>query len=120
MSFESLVMASALVQVILVKVILISCFMQAEETMARSLGRPSNAVFDRLSREPVAAASLGQVYRGRLRPELGGHEVAVKVQRPGVLKAVALDLYLMRRLAVQLDKYVSLFCTLIPSQNGPK
>lgn len=75
--------------------------------MERSFGRPASTIFERLSREPVAAASLGQVYRGRLRQELGGHEIAVKVQRPGVLRAVALDLYLMRRLAVILDKYVS-------------
>lgn len=40
---------------------------------------------------------LLQVYRARLRPELGGCEVAVKVQRPGVLEAVALDLLLMRK-----------------------
>ena len=75
--------------------------------MERSFGRPSGAIFEMLSQEPVAAASLGQVYRGRLRRELGGQEVAVKVQRPGVLKAVALDLYLMRRLAVVLDRVVS-------------
>ncbi len=29
-----------------------------------------------------------QVYKGTLRPELGGGEVAVKVQRPGVLEQV--------------------------------
>ncbi|GLC71027.1 hypothetical protein PLESTF_001062300 [Pleodorina starrii] len=67
-------------------------------------GRPVDAVFSSLSEGPVAAASLGQVYRGRLRPELGGGEVAVKVQRPGVLEQVALDLFIMRRLAVQLNK----------------
>lgn len=40
-----------------------------------------------------------QVYRGELRPEWGGGQVAVKVQRPGVLEAVALDIYIMRRAA---------------------
>lgn len=47
----------------------------------------------------MAAASLGQVYRCTLQPSLGGGDVAVKVQRPGVLEAVALDLYLMRSTA---------------------
>lgn len=54
-------------------------------------------VFSELSMEPVASASIGQVYRGRLR-EIG-EEVAVKVQRPAVLSNVALDLHMLRSLA---------------------
>lgn len=46
--------------------------------------------------EPVAAASLGQVYRATLRD--GGATVAVKVQRPDVLETVALDLTVIRYL----------------------
>ena len=38
-----------------------------------------------------------QVYRGKLRPEWGGKEVAVKVQRPGALESVSLDIFIMRR-----------------------
>jgi len=54
-------------------------------------------VFSELSMEPVASASIGQVYRGRLRES--GTEVAVKVQRPYVLSDVSMDLYMMRSLA---------------------
>ena len=54
-------------------------------------------VFSELSTEPVASASIGQVYRGRIRET--GEEVAVKVQRPGVLSNVALDLHMMRSAA---------------------
>lgn len=54
-------------------------------------------VFERLSPEPVAAASLGQVYKGTLRAN--GAVVAVKVQRPGVEPQVLLDLYLLRYMA---------------------
>ena len=48
------------------------------------LGKPVAELFDGLdaSSEPVAAASLGQVYRARLRTT--GAEVAVKVQRADV------------------------------------
>jgi predicted unusual protein kinase regulating ubiquinone biosynthesis (AarF/ABC1/UbiB family) len=54
-------------------------------------------VFSSLSLKPVASASIGQVYRGTLRES--GQEVAVKVQRPGVLSSVALDLHMLRSLA---------------------
>lgn len=67
--------------------------------MSKAFGRPVDEVFTSLSSKPVAAASLGQVYKGRLRPEYGGVEVAVKVQRPDVLEQVCLDLYLMRQAA---------------------
>lgn len=48
---------------------------------------------------PIAAASLGQVYKARLRGEDERSEVAVavKVQRPDMLRAVSLDIYLMRQ-----------------------
>ena len=49
-------------------------------------------VFSEITPEPVAAASLGQVYKATLRSS--GDEVAVKVQRPFVLETVSLDLYL--------------------------
>ena len=61
-------------------------------------------VFSSLSREPLASASLGQVYKGRLRPELGGAEVAVKVQRPNVFEGAALDIFVMRRAALIFSK----------------
>ena len=51
-------------------------------------------VFKELSVEPVAAASLAQVYKGTL---LTGETVAVKVQRPGTLSIVSKDLYVLRR-----------------------
>ena len=54
----------------------------------RELGRPVDEVFDEFEREPVAAASLGQVH-GAL---VDGRRVAVKVLRPGVEELVALDL----------------------------
>ena len=51
-------------------------------------------VFSTITPEPVAAASLGQVYKATLRAS--GDEVAVKVQRPFVLETVSLDLHLAR------------------------
>jgi predicted unusual protein kinase regulating ubiquinone biosynthesis (AarF/ABC1/UbiB family) len=56
--------------------------------MAVAFGRPADEVFSYISPRPVAAASLGQVYRAQLRPQFGEGEVAVKVQRPDVLEQV--------------------------------
>mmetsp|Transcript_31085 Transcript_31085/g.65594 ORF Transcript_31085/g.65594 Transcript_31085/m.65594 type:complete len:933 (+) Transcript_31085:190-2988(+) len=52
-------------------------------------------IFDTISEEPVASASIGQVYRGKLKD---GKDVAVKVQRPGILAEIALDLHVLRLL----------------------
>lgn len=41
-----------------------------------------------------------QVYRATLAAQYGGGEVAVKVQRPALRRSIALDLFLMRRLAL--------------------
>lgn len=65
----------------------------AFEIVEAQLGRPISETYSEISKTPVAAASLGQVYRARL---LTGEEVAVKVQRPNLLPVLSLDLYLMR------------------------
>jgi Predicted unusual protein kinase len=57
--------------------------------------RPEN-IYAELSHDPLAAASLGQVYKGKLKT---GETVAVKVQRPGLSESIALDIYILRTLA---------------------
>jgi len=70
---------------------------EARRTVEAELGRPIREMFSAFSDEPVAAASLAQVYRATLRET--GEEVAVKVQRPGALGVISKDLYVLRRLA---------------------
>jgi len=72
----------------------------------RELGGPLNQFFSSISEEPVAAASLAQVYRATL---LNGTTVAVKVQRPDVLGTVSKDLYVLRRAAEVFDGLVKRF-----------
>ncbi|KAK7271001.1 hypothetical protein RJT34_26571 [Clitoria ternatea] len=60
----------------------------------QELGVSLVEVFSEISPEPVAAASLGQVYQARLRKT--GQVVAVKVQRPGVQAAISLDILILR------------------------
>ena len=69
----------------------------AYQFIEEELGSPPDAIYDDLTEHPIAAASLGQVYKGKLK---SGEIVAVKVQRPGLAQAVALDIYIMRQLAI--------------------
>ncbi|PIG90975.1 AarF/ABC1/UbiB kinase family protein [Gloeocapsopsis sp. IPPAS B-1203] len=57
--------------------------------------RPEN-IYAELSPQPLAAASLGQVYKGKLKT---GETVAVKVQRPDLRECITVDLYILRRIA---------------------
>jgi ubiquinone biosynthesis protein len=66
------------------------------------LGRPLSAMFREFDREPLAAASLGQVHRAEL---ADGTPVAVKVQRPRILGQIAEDLAALQDVATFLDKY---------------
>ncbi|XP_074264250.1 protein ACTIVITY OF BC1 COMPLEX KINASE 8, chloroplastic-like [Silene latifolia] len=64
------------------------------------LGSPLGDVFERFDYEPIAAASLGQVHRARLK----GQEVVVKVQRPGLKDLFDIDLKNLRVIAEYLQK----------------
>ncbi|KAI7842632.1 hypothetical protein COHA_003736 [Chlorella ohadii] len=72
------------------------CNDQAFAVIQSEYGVPASQVFSSISPEAVAAASLGQVYRGVLRST--GEAVAVKVQRPGVAASIALDVFVLRQL----------------------
>ena len=64
--------------------------------MTKSLGRSPERAFEEFDREPIAAASIGQVHAARL---ADGREVVVKIRRPGVVAQISVDLALMRRAA---------------------
>lgn len=65
------------------------------------LGDRPDQIYAELTPQPVAAASLGQVYKGKLKT---GETVAVKVQRPGLAQRIALDVYILRSLAIWTQK----------------
>lgn len=60
-------------------------------------------LYAEISSQPVAAASLGQVYKGKLKT---GEAVAIKVQRPGLEENIALDIYILRQLAGWVEKNI--------------
>jgi len=60
-------------------------------------------VFDSFSQEPLASASIGQVYQAALK---NGEAVAVKVQRPGIRGIIEVDLEIMLHLATLAEKNI--------------
>jgi len=82
-------------------------FAAMRKVIEQELEAPLREVFAEFDEQPIAAASIGQVYRARLHD---GRAVAVKVQYPGVANAVRADLKnlglmlrVLRRLAPGLD-----------------
>ncbi len=69
------------------------------------LNRKVNEAFAEIDAEPIAAASLGQVYRARLHT---GEEVAVKVQRPRLRETISFDIEILTRLTHFLTRFPSL------------
>ena len=63
--------------------------------------KDAKPIYAELTAVPVAAASIGQVYKGKLHT---GERVAVKVQRPGVLRRIALDLHISRMALIWLEE----------------
>ena len=75
----------------------------AYQFIKEELGAPPEEVYAELSAQPIAAASLGQVYKGKLKT---GEEVAVKVQRPDLREGITIDLYILRNLAAWAQKKI--------------
>jgi ubiquinone biosynthesis protein len=73
-----------------------------QEVVRDSLGNSLDALFKVFDVEPMAAASLSQVHRAVLEKE--GHIVAVKIQRPEILKMIQSDLDILEALAGFLDQ----------------
>jgi ubiquinone biosynthesis protein len=78
-------------------------FAQVEGIVAEELGTRISKAFLEFEATPLAAASLGQVHRARLRD---GRQVAVKVQRPGIREQILEDLEAFREIARLLDRHL--------------
>lgn len=71
----------------------------------KELGQKINDIYKEFELAPVAAASLGQVYRARLH---SGEEVAVKVQRPNLEATIKGDLEILRKVAGFAERFPQL------------
>ncbi|MFP4977688.1 ABC1 kinase family protein [Paenibacillus sp. CN-4] len=73
----------------------------AKTIVEQEMDRPIKAVFSFFEDQPMAAASIGQVHRGKL---TDGTLVAVKIQRPGVVRMMTRDLEILRDLCALAEK----------------
>ncbi|MEE3718593.1 AarF/ABC1/UbiB kinase family protein [Tumidithrix elongata RA019] len=73
----------------------------AFQFIREELGGDPHEVYAEISDNPIAAASLGQVYKGRLHT---GEQVAIKVQRPDIVAGIALDMYILRGISAWMMK----------------
>lgn len=73
-------------------------FDEMREVLEAELG-PLASSFSHLEETPLAAASIGQVHKGRT---IDGREVAVKIRRPGIAEQVEIDLHILSRLSHRL------------------
>lgn len=88
-------------------------FDQIEPVVREAIGGQLDEFFAGFDREPLAAASIGQVHAATL---LDGREVIVKVRRPGIEKVVDADLRLLRRLARAAERRIPEVARLKPDE----
>ncbi len=76
---------------------------KVKEQIQRELGYPADELFAEFSEQPLAAASIAQVHRGKLK---SGEEVVFKVRRPGITKVVETDIDVLMGLAYLIEQHV--------------
>ena len=76
---------------------------QVKTQIQRELGYPADELFAEFSEQPIAAASIAQVHRGKLR---SGEEVVFKVRRPGITRVVETDIDVLMGLAYLIEQHV--------------
>ncbi len=77
-------------------------FEQAKKIIEEELKRPPNKIFTSFGPNPIASASISQVYKAKVRNKI----VAVKVQRPHIKETVKTDIELMYKLAELLEYHI--------------
>lgn len=78
-------------------------FKEAKKIFYDEIGLDLLDEFDKFDIEPIAAASIGQVYRAKI----DGENVIIKIQRPDIEKTVDMDLKIMKRASKWIDKTIN-------------
>lgn len=78
-------------------------FEDVRAQLERELGQPAEYFFAEIDPEPLAAASIAQVHRARLK---SGEDVVIKVRRPGIVEVVEADVSALVALAILADRHL--------------
>src|SRR5690606_38623566 len=82
-----------------------SPFDQTKETIEQDLGESLEALFDNFEQEPIASASIGQVYKAQLK---SGERVAVKVQHKNIQSLAKADLEIIRKMMKRVSFFIKI------------
>src|SRR5881394_4119343 len=78
-------------------------YSEVQAVLSAELKRPLLEIFQSIDEQPLGSASIAQVHRARL---VGGDDVVVKVQRPGIRKVIEVDLEIVDHLAALMENHL--------------
>ncbi|KAF6149215.1 hypothetical protein GIB67_026071 [Kingdonia uniflora] len=81
-------------------------YVKAFSCIEKKLGLSLDTIYSSTTPSLIVAASLGQVYKARLK--YFGQDVAVKAQKPGIEEAIGLDFYLIMNLGIFINKNIDI------------
>ncbi len=81
-------------------------FDEMKEVIESELGKPLDEIYSEINETPIGSASIGQVYKAKLKEN--EEEVAVKVQKPNSYEIIKSDVQIMKFLATRIDRFISM------------
>jgi ubiquinone biosynthesis protein len=83
------------------------------EVLSEDLSRPLEELVEYFDYRPIASASIAQVHRARL---IGGREVVLKIQRPGIKATIEADIKILRNLATSVERHFPKYASYHPME----
>lgn len=81
-------------------------FDEIKMVIESELESPIDEIYCEIDETPLGSASIGQVYRARLKST--GKEVAIKVQKPNSYEIIKSDVEIMKFLAIRIDRFLTM------------
>ena len=82
----------------------ITPFNEIKEVIESELEKPIEEVYCEIDENPIGSASIGQVYKAKLKSN--GEKVAIKVQKPNSIEIIESDIAIMKFISHNTNKYV--------------
>lgn len=82
-----------------------SPFAETKKLLETELGEPIDELFSEFDESPIASASIGQVYKAKLK---SGEKVAVKIQHPNIDELAEADFTIIEKLVKRLSRFIKI------------